>query len=75
MRIVQGWRFLLMEGSVLNNYVVTQNVGTLADKGRYRRFDIILGHDGDVKCAGLDWTSHLENWAPWPKLSEKDVVN
>jgi hypothetical protein len=68
MRVVRGWRFLIVDGSVLNNYVVTKDIGTPCDKGRYRRLDVTLGHDGTATCAGLNWTAHLEDWAALPEL-------
>jgi hypothetical protein len=71
MRVLRGWRFLIIDGSVLHNYIVTQNIGTPCDKQRYRRLDITLGHDGTAKCAGLNWTAHLENWAALPELLDK----
>jgi hypothetical protein len=69
MRGENGWQFLIMDRMILSNYVKTQNVGTPADKERFRRFDIILRPDGSAKCAGVEWRHHLGDWSTWPPLS------
>lgn len=70
MRAARGWRFLIIARNILQNYIKTQKIGTLADK--YRRLDIVLrsGDSGDsAKCASADWTHHLDDWSAWPELS------
>lgn len=68
MRVEKGWKFLILDGAVLHNYVESLNVGSRSDNGRYRRFDIILGHDGRVSCSKIDWSNHFEDWRRWPAL-------
>ncbi len=67
MRQGERWRFLVMDRSVLKNYVVNQDVGTPA--GDYRRISIVLHDDGRAICSRVDWRNHLEDWDTWHVLS------
>ena len=69
-RVDVGFRFIVMSRDVLRNYVNAQHAGSPGEKAKNgRRFEIQLFDDGRVTCLpGLDWSSHLEDWAAWPSL-------
>jgi hypothetical protein len=74
LRTNMGWRYVVMDRSVLRTYVSTKNIGTPADGGVFRRLDIVLHDDGRATCAKQDWTVHLEDWSTWPTI-EKEIKN
>ena len=69
-RIELGFRFLVMSRDVLRNYVNSHNAGSPGERAKEgRRFEIQIFDDGCAKCLpGIDWSSHLEDWATWPSL-------
>jgi hypothetical protein len=66
MRKHEVWAFLMMDRSVLRNYVRNNNAGTLA--GDYRQISITVHDDGRVMCSGVDLRNHIGDWNAWPGL-------
>lgn len=66
MRKEKIWHFILMDRSVLRNYIRNNNLGTLAND--YRQINITLYEDGRAMCSGIDLQHHLEDWNTWPRL-------
>ena len=60
------WHFLLMDRSVLRNYVRNNDLGTLAND--YRQINITLHDDRRVTCSGVDLMNHMGDWNTWPRL-------
>ena len=65
MRIKNQWRFLVMDRSVLRNYV-RSGLGT--PTGDFRQITIVFHDDGRVIASDTELRHHLEDWAAWPVL-------
>lgn len=65
MRKGKRWKFLLMERSVLRNYVNSSNFGT--PSGGYRQLNFVLHDDKRCICSGVDLRIHIGDWATWPE--------
>jgi hypothetical protein len=66
MRQNDSWRFLVMDRSVLRNYVINNNLGTAAND--FRQISVTLHNDGRAICSGTDLRNHLEDWVTWPVI-------
>jgi len=66
MRHVGRWRFLVIDRSVLRNYVVNNNLGSL--NNGHRQITVTLDANGVAKCSGQILSNHLEDWNTWPEL-------
>ncbi len=66
MRLADGWAYLIIDRAVLKNYVIQNNLGTLA--GDYRQITITLHDDGRATCSKLELKNHLGDWNTWPNL-------
>ena len=66
MRSATGWRYLVLQRSVLQNYVVANKLGSLR-KG-YRRIYVTVTTAGVATSAGLGLSHHLGDWSHWPAL-------
>lgn len=66
MRWETGWRYAMIERTVLNNYVVANDLGTAA--GDYRQVNMTLSDDGVLTGSGLMLTHHLDAWNTWAPI-------
>lgn len=61
-----AWRYLVMDRSVLNNYVKSGKFGSRG--ADYHQLYITLDNQGVATCSGTNISHHLEDWSTWPKI-------
>jgi hypothetical protein len=66
MRKDDEWKFLIMDRSVLRNYVRNNQFGSLA--GEYRQISVTLHDDGRAICSAVDLHNHINDWNTWPEI-------
>lgn len=66
MRRKGRWRYLIMDRSVLRNYVINNKLGS--PSGEYRQVVITLTDSNVATCSGQDLTNHLSDWNTWPEI-------